>query len=52
MAALVDGAVAHGLVRLKLLADGGNRPALAFYRKTGWQETQLICLRKSDLSMT
>ncbi|MDD5035583.1 MAG: GNAT family N-acetyltransferase [Methylococcaceae bacterium] len=37
----------HGLTRLQLLADGGNRPALDFYHRLDWQETRLIGLRKS-----
>ncbi|HHB76335.1 MAG TPA: GNAT family N-acetyltransferase [Desulfobulbus sp.] len=32
--------------RLQLLADCNNTPALDFYRKSGWQTTALICLRK------
>jgi hypothetical protein len=32
--------------RLQLLADAENEPALAFYGKSGWKRTQLICLRK------
>jgi GNAT superfamily N-acetyltransferase len=35
-----------GLKRLQLLADRNNLPALEFYRKRQWQQTQLICLRK------
>ncbi len=35
-----------GLTRLQLLADSGNTPALKFYRKNGWEPTQLICIRK------
>jgi len=35
-----------GLTRLQLLADRENQPALNFYLKHGWQNTQLICLRK------
>ncbi len=46
MGALTDWAVARGLTRLQLLADRGNRPALAFYRHIGWQSTQLVCLRR------
>lgn len=36
----------QGLIRLQLLADRNNQPALAFYAKMGWQETRLIGLRK------
>ncbi len=35
-----------GASRMQLLADRNNSPALLFYRHQGWQETQLICLRK------
>lgn len=35
----------QGLSRLQLLADHQNQPALDFYRKMGWSETQLFCLR-------
>ena len=45
MNALVDWAGARGLTRLQLLADHRNRPALNFYRKMGWDTTQLLCLR-------
>ena len=31
---------------MQLLADRTNHPALDFYRRQGWQHTQLICLRK------
>lgn len=37
---------ARKLKRLQLLADQKNEPALDFYRKHGWNSTQLICLRK------
>lgn len=36
----------EGLVRLQLLADRGNDPALEFYRRNGWRETALTVLRK------
>jgi GNAT superfamily N-acetyltransferase len=36
----------HGLLRLQLLADKKNLPALQFYRSRGWEVTELICLRK------
>jgi GNAT superfamily N-acetyltransferase len=36
----------NGLSRLQLLADRANEPALAFYRRAGWQETQLAGWRK------
>ncbi|MBI5556623.1 MAG: GNAT family N-acetyltransferase [Deltaproteobacteria bacterium] len=35
-----------GVSRLQLLADRNNGPALDFYKKLGWQTTELICLRK------
>lgn len=36
----------HGANRMQLLADRTNSPALSFYHIAGWQQTQLICLRK------
>ncbi len=47
LAAMCDWCSRHGLSRLQLLADRDNSAALAFYKKTGWQQTKLICLRKS-----
>jgi ribosomal protein S18 acetylase RimI-like enzyme len=32
--------------RFQLLADRNNAPALEFYKRLGWQTTELICLRK------
>lgn len=37
----------RGAVRVQLLADRENQPALHFYAQTGWQRTQLTALRKS-----
>ncbi|WP_127477665.1 GNAT family N-acetyltransferase [Sulfurivermis fontis] len=37
---------ARGITRLQLLADTANAPALAFYRRRGWQTTQLQAWRK------
>ena len=34
------------LSRLQLLADRTNEMAIAFYKRMGWAETQLICLRR------
>lgn len=36
----------HGLLRLQLLADQKNRPAIQFYLDGGWIVTDLICIRK------
>ena len=36
--------------RLQLLADRNNRAGLEFYKKLGWQTTDLICLRKREQS--
>lgn len=36
----------HGLLRLQLLADKKNLPAIEFYRRRGWEVTELICLMK------
>jgi ribosomal protein S18 acetylase RimI-like enzyme len=46
LAEAVNWAKGRGLKRLQLLADKNNLPALAFYKKQGWQSTQLVCLRK------
>jgi hypothetical protein len=46
MQAVAAWAADRGLTRLQLLADRQNRPAMAFYRRTGWQTTQLVCLRQ------
>jgi GNAT superfamily N-acetyltransferase len=35
----------NGLVRLQLLADRRNRPALSFYDRLAFQTTNMICLR-------
>ncbi len=46
---LLDGITAwaqgQGATRLQLLADSENKPALEFYRHSGWQQTQLLALR-------
>ncbi len=44
--ALGDWGAERGAGRMQLLADKTNSPALDFYQKQGWQQTQLICLRK------
>jgi len=48
-ARLMDGisvwAAENEAVRLQLLADRKNLPALEFYKHLGWEQTQLICLR-------
>lgn len=36
----------HGLLRLQLLADKNNLPALQFYEKCFWESTSLVCWRK------
>ena len=36
----------RNLIRLQLLADRANGPALAFYTSGSWNSTSLICLRK------
>ncbi len=40
--ALEEWAGEMGLARLQLLADRNNHPALGFYRRQGWQRTNLI----------
>jgi len=37
----------QGAVRIQLLADGRNVPALIFYRKQDWKQTSMIALRRS-----
>jgi GNAT superfamily N-acetyltransferase len=41
LAALLDWAREKGATRAQLLADRSNAPALDFYRRLGWQSTQL-----------
>lgn len=43
---LGDWGACRGARRMQLLADQTNSPALGFYHRKGWQQTQLICLRK------
>ena len=43
---LADWGADKGARRMQLLADRTNSPALDFYHRDGWQQTQLICLRK------
>jgi ribosomal protein S18 acetylase RimI-like enzyme len=38
-------AASFGANRLHLLADCNNAPALAFYKRVGWEITALVCLR-------
>jgi GNAT superfamily N-acetyltransferase len=37
----------QGATRMQLLADGRNVPALIFYRKQEWKQTNMIALRRS-----
>lgn len=43
---LEDWATLRNIGRLQMLADRNNDQALGFYRRLGWQKTQLICLRQ------
>jgi GNAT superfamily N-acetyltransferase len=45
--AAVDWAREQGATRIQLLADSRNVPALIFYRKQGWKQTNMIALRCS-----
>jgi len=45
MAEIAHWARTKGLVRMQLLADRRNRPALTFYDQIGFQPTNMICLR-------
>ncbi len=40
-------AATFGAKRFQLLADASNNEGLQFYEKTGWNKTNLICLRKT-----
>lgn len=46
LAALEQWAAARKIGRLQLLADRNNAAALEFYRRLGWQGTELICQRR------
>jgi len=43
---LAEWALKQGAIRMQLLADRTNKTGMEFYFKKGWQQTQLICLRK------
>ena len=45
MEAVIRWAESKKASRLQLLADRSNASALTFYKKFGWQMTELICLR-------
>jgi len=44
--ALGEWGASRGAGRMQLLADKNNSPALDYYLRRDWQQTQLICLRK------
>ena len=44
--AVATWAAGHGAARMQLLADRDNVSALGFYRRIGWKDTSLICLRQ------
>jgi len=46
LTAVADWGARHGARRLQLLADRNNAAGQQFYEKLGWQQTDLICLRK------
>ncbi len=46
LASIESWALAKGAKRLELLADRNNHPALEFYDRLDWKQTQLICLHK------
>jgi len=46
LSAIQSWSIQKGAMRMQLLADKNNYPALDFYMKNGWGMTQLICLRK------
>ncbi|OEH87009.1 GNAT family N-acetyltransferase [Desulfuribacillus stibiiarsenatis] len=45
--AVEDWSLKNGAKRIQLVADKNNTPALDFYKKNGWNATQLICLHKN-----
>ncbi len=46
MSAIEEWANNQDVKRLELLADRANTPALEFYRKNNWHQTQLVCFHK------
>jgi GNAT superfamily N-acetyltransferase len=44
--AMEDWCFEQGATRVQLLCDHANTPALRFYARMGWEETQLIGMRK------
>lgn len=44
--AVLAWAKAQGATRAQLLADRDNAPALDFYRRLGWSDTQLVARRR------
>jgi len=46
MKTMEEWALNNGITRLQLLADKTNTPALAYYEKQGWKQTNMFCLRK------
>ena len=47
LGAAVKWARERGATRMQLLSDGRNVPALIFYRKQDWRQTNMIALRRS-----
>jgi GNAT superfamily N-acetyltransferase len=46
LAACEEWARSRDATRMQLLTDRGNATALAFYERTGWRPTRLVCLRR------
>jgi GNAT superfamily N-acetyltransferase len=46
MSVMEQWAEKKGVTRLQLLADKTNVTAFDYYKKLGWQSTQMVCLRK------
>jgi ribosomal protein S18 acetylase RimI-like enzyme len=46
LSACEEWARSRDATRLQLLTDRGNAQALAFYERTGWSPTRLVCLRR------
>lgn len=46
---IVSWAEKIGATRLQLLTDKNNSRAISFYKKNNWEDTQLICLKRTKI---
>ncbi|HEB49789.1 MAG TPA: GNAT family N-acetyltransferase [Desulfobulbus sp.] len=46
--ALAAWSAGQGAARMQILADRNNDGGIAFYLRTGWRSTRLICLRRRE----